>query len=191
MPCVTFRNVLVSYGTELLAPSFSQLLCWRYALFSMSWTACSVFSQPPSISGSRIVHPQYENAFPNSRDVGPPPGGGPGLLIPMCSHLHSTHGDRLSVCDARNTTALAVYCFIVTCVTLRGYCGCPLPWPLVFMEVSYTDLWWGRGGGGEFVHVAHDVTGKPNSVFSIRVPALVLSLGILTQNFSRPSCNNC
>lgn len=92
MPCVTFCNVLVFYGTVV---SSSQLLCWRYAIFSMSWTVCSVFSQPPSVSGGRLVHPQHENAFPNSRVGGPPPGGGPSLLIPMRSHLHSTHEGRL------------------------------------------------------------------------------------------------
>jgi hypothetical protein len=55
-PCVTFHNKLVYYDDELLAPSWSTTPC------RLSATDYSIYSQFPSISRSRLLHPQPEDA---------------------------------------------------------------------------------------------------------------------------------
>jgi hypothetical protein len=51
--CVTFRNVLVLYGEELLAPAESP--CWRTNPCRLSAKTLSIYSQL-SISGGRLLH---------------------------------------------------------------------------------------------------------------------------------------
>jgi hypothetical protein len=53
-PFVTFRNKIISYGEELLAPSPS----WRTTPCRLSVTNYSTHSQLPSISGGHLLKPQ-------------------------------------------------------------------------------------------------------------------------------------
>jgi len=143
----------------------SQLLCSRYALCSMSWTACSLFSQPSSISGCVLSTRNTRTPFPTQvmEDHLPEVVQ---VAYSVFSCLHSIRGGRLR---REKHKSLAVCCFIATCLTLGGHCcGRPLPWLLVFTEVS--DIDWRWGVGGLFVHLAHDATGKPNAVFSSQKP---------------------
>jgi hypothetical protein len=59
-PCITFLIVRVSYVEELLP--LAQPPKWRTTLFRLSATACSIYSQLPSVSGDRHRHPQPEDA---------------------------------------------------------------------------------------------------------------------------------
>jgi hypothetical protein len=61
-----FRNKLIFYGEELLA----HLLSWRTSPCQLSATAYSIYSQLPSISGGRFLHPLPEDA-PCRGDKGP------------------------------------------------------------------------------------------------------------------------
>jgi hypothetical protein len=54
-PCVTCRNMLISYGEELLVPA--QPSSWK-----MSATAYLINSQLPSVYGGYFFYPQSENA---------------------------------------------------------------------------------------------------------------------------------
>jgi hypothetical protein len=53
---MNFRNKLIFYGEQLLA--HAQPPSWRTTPFRLSATAYSIYSQLPSISGGRLLHPQ-------------------------------------------------------------------------------------------------------------------------------------
>jgi hypothetical protein len=57
---ITFRNRLIFYGEELLAPRITPSL--EDHPCRLSATAYSVYSQLPSISVGRVLHPQPEDA---------------------------------------------------------------------------------------------------------------------------------
>jgi hypothetical protein len=57
---VIFRNKLIFYGEELLAPRPSPKL--EDHTCRLSATACSIYSQLPSKTGGRLLHPQPEDA---------------------------------------------------------------------------------------------------------------------------------
>jgi hypothetical protein len=65
---VVFRNKLIFYGEELLAPP--QPPSWRTTPCRLSATAYSIYSQLPTIPGGRLLHPQPEDA-PCRGDKGP------------------------------------------------------------------------------------------------------------------------
>jgi hypothetical protein len=65
---MTFRNRLIFYGEELLAPRPTP--SWRTTPCRLSATAYSIYLQLPSISGGRLLHPQPEDA-PCRGDKGP------------------------------------------------------------------------------------------------------------------------
>jgi hypothetical protein len=70
---VYFRNRLIFYGEELLAPRPTR----RTTACRLSATAYSIYSQLPFISGGRLLHPQPEDALchgekdPSNMDNGP------------------------------------------------------------------------------------------------------------------------
>jgi hypothetical protein len=68
-PHVTFRNMQVNYGGELVA-SPPQLPSWRITPCRLSTTAYTLYSKLPSISGGLLLHPQPEDT-PCRGDKGP------------------------------------------------------------------------------------------------------------------------
>jgi hypothetical protein len=69
-PCVTFDNKISFYGEEMLAHS-PKLKLQDFPLSTIA-TAYSTYSQPPSILGGSLLHPQPEDAS-RCGDRNPPP----------------------------------------------------------------------------------------------------------------------
>jgi hypothetical protein len=96
---VNFCNKIMFYGELLLAPTPNPKL--RNSPCRLSATAYSIYSQLPSVSGGRFLHPQPEDA-PCRGDKGPTEHGQRGLGCPIIAgegdasdHCASTHPDSL------------------------------------------------------------------------------------------------
>jgi hypothetical protein len=63
-PCVTFHNKLLFTARTCYTSHLAQPPSWRATPCRLFATAYSIYSQLPSISGGRVLHPQPEDAMP-------------------------------------------------------------------------------------------------------------------------------